>query len=411
MARSITALRILIGYPDDVAEERDVLEGVVEELNRIWSHSIGYRIELIDWKTHSWPNFGTDSQAVINTEVGEDYDIFLGIMWMKFGEPTPRAGSGTAEEFNRALDRFKRDSSNLRIMFYFKNAAPQALEQIDPEQLKLVREFKKRVADEGGLYHEFVTTEQFASALRLHLTRQAEEYGKSWGIGTNEAERHVSKNKIEQTRRDFAAVPARVNTVTVASEEEEGFLDLIERSVEELAAAAGVLGRITEAQTASTQQITERTAEINRLNMANAEIGPRKRAFNAIANSMDEYSSTLEEEVPTLSQHYSAGVDAFTRATSIWSEDFGTGRDQLETGLKQLESMLNHENEYLTAITSVREVISSMPRVTSDFNRSKRRLLLAIDALMNEVQREMDLGNQLLGHVTAIVDDANGELN
>ena len=121
MARSITALRVLVGYPDDVAEERDVLDGVVEELNRIWSQSLGFRLELVDWKTHSWPNFGSDSQAVINAEVRDDYDIFLGIMWMKFGEPTPRAGSGTAEEFNRALVRFKKDSNAIRIMFYFNN--------------------------------------------------------------------------------------------------------------------------------------------------------------------------------------------------------------------------------------------------------------------------------------------------
>jgi hypothetical protein len=392
MAKTITTLQVVVGYPDDVAEERDILDEVVNELNRIWSQSLGIRIELIDWKTHSWPNVGSDSQAVINAEFGNQYDIFLGMMWMKFGEPTPRAGSGTAEEFHRALERFKHDPNSLRIMFYFKDAPPQSLKQIDTEQLKLVREFKKQVADEGGLYFEFTDRKQFTSAVRLHLSRQAQEYGKSWGIGTKDVK-----------------PPVNSTTGTVSNaviDEEEGFLDLVERSIEDFEAAAEILGRITAIQASSTSQIQEKTSELNALNKANAEIKQRKRVLNAIAENMDHYSSGLEEGVPQLSDHYSAAVDAMTRAVSIWSEDFESGQEQAAGAYKQLQGMLKAQNEYLPAIASMRTTVNSMPRVTSDFNRSKRRLTLAIDSLSNEIEREIDVGNQLTTHFQKILNDA-----
>jgi hypothetical protein len=396
MARNVTNLQVVVGYPDDVAEERAIVDEVVDELNLTWSRTLGIKIELIDWKTHSFPNFGSDSQAVINEEFGDDYDIFLGIMWMKFGEPTPRAESGTAEEFQRALQRFKDKPERLRIMFYFKDAGPQSLKQIDTEQLNLIRNFKKLVAAEGGLYFEFKDGKQFASAIRMHLSRQVQEYGKTWGC--EPADTPVTS--IEASTRAASDI---AKTTGTSAEEEEGFLDLIERSVDEFGAAAEILGRMTEAQTLITSQIQERTSELNDLNKANADVKQRKRVLNNIAETMDQYSSALEEGIPRLSSHYSAAVDATTRAISIWSEDFGSGQEQAASAYEQLESMFKSLNEYLPAVVSMRAIVSSMPRVTSDFNRSKRRLTSAIDSLSNEIEREMDLGNQLMTHFQNIL--------
>src|SRR5260370_7990902 len=116
MARQVTNLQLRVAYPDDVAEEREALGDVVDELNLIWSRTLGLQLELIDWKTHSWPNFGVDGQAVINQELGDDYDIFIGLMWTRFGEPTARAGSRTAQEFELPLRKFRNNDNSLPII-------------------------------------------------------------------------------------------------------------------------------------------------------------------------------------------------------------------------------------------------------------------------------------------------------
>ncbi len=112
-------IRLFLSSPGDVAAERDRVRSVVARLNRQWEDVYDIDMEIIDWRTHVAPNAGRP-QEVINEQIGE-YDIFLGMMWKRFGTPTGVADSGTEEEFNIAFknwEKFKRP----RILFYFSKA-------------------------------------------------------------------------------------------------------------------------------------------------------------------------------------------------------------------------------------------------------------------------------------------------
>jgi hypothetical protein len=102
MPRQKKVITIFVASPNDVVDERTKLEEVINELNITWSRNIGLRFDLVRWETHAFPGIGDDPQDVINEQIPDDYDIFIGIMWCRFGTPTGRAGSGTAEEFQRA---------------------------------------------------------------------------------------------------------------------------------------------------------------------------------------------------------------------------------------------------------------------------------------------------------------------
>lgn len=168
MPKNQTLLQVFVASPGDVAEEREILESVIDEINQTSAKISNIRLELIKWETHSRPGFGEDAQDVINQQIGDDYDIFLGIMWGRFGSPTQRAGSGTEEEFDRALARWKASPGSVEIMFYFKNAGIPPNE-IEPEQLAKVQAFKDRISSEGGLYHESEDAEQFRTKVRGDL--------------------------------------------------------------------------------------------------------------------------------------------------------------------------------------------------------------------------------------------------
>ena len=143
MPQTQTIFQVFVASPSDVAEERKILESVIDDINRTASDAHTMHLKLLKSETHSYPGFGEEGpQGVINQQSGNDYDIFLGIMWGRFGSPTPRAGSGTEEEFDRAVSRWKDSPERIRIMFYFKKAdiSPSA----DPEQLAQVQAFKKK---------------------------------------------------------------------------------------------------------------------------------------------------------------------------------------------------------------------------------------------------------------------------
>ena len=103
---------VFVASPSDMEQEREKLEEVIAELNRTWSKSFQLRLDLVRWETHGIPGIGADPQDVLNEELAiENSDIFIGLMWGRYGTPTNRAGSGTEEEFQTALDLHQKDPS------------------------------------------------------------------------------------------------------------------------------------------------------------------------------------------------------------------------------------------------------------------------------------------------------------
>src|SRR5450759_4663688 len=97
MSEQVQKIRIFVASPGDVGKEREGLKDVVQELNTTIAPYKGLALELVKWETHATPNMGR-AQGVINSQLGE-YDIFVGLMWKRFGTPTGKAEYGTEEEF------------------------------------------------------------------------------------------------------------------------------------------------------------------------------------------------------------------------------------------------------------------------------------------------------------------------
>jgi hypothetical protein len=133
---------IFVASPSDVSDERSRIEDVVGEINLTLAGASSQRLEIVKWETHSIPGLGADAQDVINRTTPHDFDIFIGLMWQRFGTPTNRAESGTLEEFENAKERHDADPNAVDVMFYFKNK-PVPIDELDPEQLAKVQAFKK----------------------------------------------------------------------------------------------------------------------------------------------------------------------------------------------------------------------------------------------------------------------------
>ena len=118
MPATIKRIRIFVASPGDVADERKRLDAVVAHLRTHVAAPHGLDLELVRWETHVRPGVAADAQAVVNPQIGA-YDLFIGILWNRFGTPTGRAESGTREEFDQAYARWQRDPGSLEIWMYF----------------------------------------------------------------------------------------------------------------------------------------------------------------------------------------------------------------------------------------------------------------------------------------------------
>ncbi|NEP28320.1 hypothetical protein, partial [Moorena sp. SIO3I6] len=145
----VELVKIFLASPSDVRSERNYVKEVVEEINQTTALSKGVMLVVRSGK-NTYPGYGEDGQAVLNTQIGnmEEYELFVGIMWNRLGTSTPRAKSGTVEEYKRAVAAFE---SNRKpdIWFYFRDAPAKLNSDDELEQRKKVLDFKKEIQSKG----------------------------------------------------------------------------------------------------------------------------------------------------------------------------------------------------------------------------------------------------------------------
>ena len=397
MARKETILSVLVASPSDVEEERNRLDGVIRELNTAWARHLGIRLELIRWETHAYPSFGDDPQAVINEQMPQDFDLFIGIMWYRFGTPTGRAGSGTVEEFQRAKDRYDANPDALQLMIYFKDLpASVPPTQLDAKQLESVAKFRSSLGDEGGLYWTFQTFDDFEKLVRSHLTK----YIQAW----------QSRNNIP---RPSSASEDKITTTEDASnqdgDDEIGLLDLMEQFEDEFSTLGEITQRIASATTEIGEKMNARTAETTEFS-AGPDAQNRKAVKRLVAKAaadMDQYVHRMESELPLFNRHLNAGLNAPTRVPAL-SIEFNIEKKDLEQVRDNVRSIREFRDTMRTTENQLdffRETVATMPRMTTVLNRSKRAMVNVIQRLIDELRGAQVMAREAETSFSLIVND------
>lgn len=167
----VELLKIFLASPSDVAKERKYVVEVINEINRTIAPNKGVMIEVVRSEENVFPGYNPQGgQAVLNAQIAnmEEYALFVGIMWNRIGTPTPRADSGTVEEFERAVEALERNGQP-HIWFYFREAPTQLNTEGELEQRRKVLEFKKKVQC-NALTREYKTPSNFREQFRNHIT-------------------------------------------------------------------------------------------------------------------------------------------------------------------------------------------------------------------------------------------------
>ena len=184
MPKILVQLSVLISCPADMAAERQVVRAAVEEVNSFLAETQGVLLNTISWESDLLPGVGPDPQSVINSQILGRYDIYLGLLGTRFGTETPRAGSGTEEEFNQAFDMYAASPEKLRVLFYFGKTSDD-VHRLDLDQLRKVLDFRKKLSS-TTLFYEFSDRDELLKLLKDHLRHLVIEQwdGKKWKVLT-----------------------------------------------------------------------------------------------------------------------------------------------------------------------------------------------------------------------------------
>jgi hypothetical protein len=381
MPRQEHVLTIFLASPGDVQPEREKVEEVIRDFNDLWSRPFRIRLELVRWESHAYPDMGTDAQDVINNQIDDDYDIFLGIMWCRCGTPTGRATSGTVEEYYRARDRYKRDPSSVKLMFYFKNRKPTP-PGADPDQVSKVQQFQEVVQSEGALSWTFSDVNDFGRLAGIHIARQVQKSGafrtlfiEKSPVVEKSGESSTSPPVLAFSRSDELAPFAVLN------EAHNVFMAQEAESIKHTARINGVLFAFKTRSDETAANINALTAMV-KANPRNANATDRTMTLllKQFETGMLDMAAGLEHEFPTYAAASGATIDAFIRSTAA-----RIGLPLTERLAKSHEACLDmvvrwrDVTEQLQSATHTASIsIGLIPDVTPGLAAAKRKAVLAL---------------------------------
>jgi len=360
MPKQITTLSIFLASPSDVAEERKTVNRVVNELNLTSLKSLNLHLELINWENSTYPSFGIYPQAVINEQIGSEYDIFLGILWSRFGTPTPNAQSGTLEEFERAYARIHHNT-DLKICIYFKTD-PIDPYKIDISQLQKVRSFKDNLTQLGGYHWEF-TSENFEETLRRHLF----EIAKNWN------------------NRSKKNIPINENYIDEINHEEDiGIYDLYEEIIELFKTITDDLNAFNDLTINHNTMIHHYT---EKLDENPDDFKARKKIINNSSDHMNDYSYKAKLKFSNIQTNFEEALKKFNKFLEIYPDihnqenalEFTLILNSLDHTISAIPIMIKGNKKFL-------EAVKQIPRMTTNLTRSKKLMISTLEPFIEYIE-------------------------
>lgn len=357
---------IFIGSPSDVQEERVIIEEIIEEMNGYYEHLDVPKLKVISLKKDVRSKIGNfEGQAVIDKQIEDKYNVFIGILWKKFGTKTENYDSGTEQEFYNAFDKYEKNPKSMEIMFYFCDRAPKDLKEVDGEQLALVQKFRKKLEDKG-LYKTYSSIDEFRDLIKSDL-----------------------KLLVTERNIDFE------DSSDEESEENDGLIDLIEdftnsfnESVLEMEKFSGYIYK------------TEN--DLNELNnkyqndQQNMDI--MKKYFNSVAKLLEEFSEESDFHGNIIVSKLNEGISSFNSLISIHG-DFILTNDEIYEVNESMNSCYYSIDELNKYIKDFSDVLKGIPRVTTKFSRSKNKLEKSLSNLLKKliaIEKDIKESQELL---------------
>lgn len=374
MAKDFKSYDVFISSPSDVMAERDTVQEAIEQINQISGAKEGFRLNPIRWEKDVSSQIGSSPQDIINEEVGDEYDIFVGILCNRFGQQTENYDSGTEEEFSRAYERREDKENSPEILFYFKD--PRKSETIiDAEQLLKVANFKKKLGG-LGVYGEFDTHDSLKTMVVAALIKAIE--------------RLKSRVTVNEKRGD-AEKPLKPNTDSALIEvsefdEDIGLMELSEIVLDAFENSTDTMETITTATKKLGDKIENRTAELRKIDLTGEfrqDNKATKPIIEKVAAEMQRYSHILDQATPDLKREFSSALRGMQHAVIISRQDGISSTDDVNELVDQLENMKSTLDDVHVQIAKFQRAISATPRMTSKLNQAKRRTLKSISEVLD----------------------------
>lgn len=380
MPKEIKLYTVFLASPSDVKTERTIVSNIITELNGTIGTINNIILELFSYEASVFPNMGNDPQEVINVQMPDEIDFFIGIFWTRLGTPTSRFDSGTEEEFQHAYSQWQADNKSIKMMMYFKNDTLPY--NVDLDQLKRLREFKSFV-ETKALITQFNDSEEFEKLLRLQLTLAINE--------TISPRNTVTKGTV------IVNLDSKLETSSV-TEDDNGYfenMDALQNNFEECAI---VLNRIVDYLHVLTENMNIKTESLSLINTYSAEIRAieTRKAIDLVADDLLEFANNSEIEIEIYKDKFEKGFNHYTKIHEFsiqYSND-----ETIKENKDSIEAFKQTIYGVIPNLTHFKDVIEKgVPPLTSKFIKAQKAATEVLDKIIKQFSFSIQLIENLQG--------------
>jgi hypothetical protein len=154
LMKKLGRLRIVLSSPRDLVPAIKKIAAAVIKVSRQTEDAYGISFDSISANSGIYGGIAAYAQAGINPQLKE-CDIYIGLMWTRAGTDTQKCLSGTAEEFEEFLKRWRK-KEHVEIRFYFLDKSTK-VSALEPGQLKKLKKFQSQL-NGAGVYFKTLDT-------------------------------------------------------------------------------------------------------------------------------------------------------------------------------------------------------------------------------------------------------------
>lgn len=365
---SIKRIKVFISCTSEIKEEINSINLVIKEIIKTSGKKDNFTVEALNWNRDVYSSRGSEVQEVVNEQI-KDFDLLIGILWKKAGTPTKNYASGSIEEILLALN------NNKNVMVFFNTESPSNINEIDPEQLKIIKEFKSELTKIGFLYKEYNSIENFESLIKVDLYNIIHDR-----ILNSEKQPEIKTSNISENKY------AHIYKVIDESENDKreldsNFLEVIEKGTNEVEILTNCMTNISDIFNNFNLKLnsyTDKLVKANSIKDNRLRLSKTDSTIGNVTNLLLSFNSDLEPEYIIFDQYFLSFVNTYS---SIFIMVKGIENDEiveLKTSALFLKSTIEESlNTFVALLKSIRGV----PPFNEKFNIAKRNTEILIKDL------------------------------
>lgn|GEM_PF-3877812 len=356
---------IFVSSPGDLPKERKAIRDRIAQLHALPVPFSRFSYKSWLWEYDAHPTVGPDTQAALRDQIG-NYDIYLGMFWKRLGTKTPRAESGTVEEFSDAYQKYLDQPRTVRIMFYFKEKTPLKLSQVNFKELERIAIFRAKLQEDGVLYGSFLRRDELLEKLTADLQWHISQIGQDW-----------EPESVRQYICSFEYITSEFKNLL------EKFVVHIEASTEAIRSSTAGLNKFTAVQD-SMPSVSNQSEMARKLNsIAHAARVLAKTLDNNGLSFGTEFANGLEELLTALS------IASRLKAEWIWK----LMDETLKPILELRDTLIYAKESNQETITSIQQI----PAFGSDLLKASKALVKAYESWDREIDTALSYIDRLEG--------------